>query len=348
MTPFFSIIMPVYNVEDAFPASLDSVLAQDDRDFELILVDDGSTDRSGQLCDACAAEHDFVRVIHKPNGGLASARNAGIDNARGQYILMPDSDDLIEANTLSTVRDAIRKATLQSEQPVDMVRYDLQRHEADNTSVYTTDVPEGLYAEGRVSELLDLALLDSFRFPLSACTHAYRRDFLNENALRFVSEREVFSEDFLFLISALMVAKSLYVTNKVLYHYISRAGSLTNGPRKDALRRYTALYNHLLEFAARHGADDGLCRKISTYYINMLVYGYCIVLEYRVYPGHSWEDGRRNVKRILKDPTVKSASGRVYLRGLKPKHILRILCIHMGWEAPLAFTQRQWKKAEGG
>ena len=78
----------------------------------------------------------------------------------------------------------------------------------------------------------------------------------------------------------------------------------------------------------------------------MLVYGYCIVLEYQVYPGHSWEDGRRNVRSILKDPTVRRAARMVYPRGLKPKHILRILCIRMGWEAPLAFTQRQRKKTQ--
>ena len=342
MAPFFSVIMPVYNVEEAFPASLESVLRQDDRDFELILVDDGSTDGSGALCDECAARYDFVRVVHKPNGGLASARNAGIEQARGEYIIMPDSDDLIEPNTLTVIRSAIQAAA----SPVDMVRFDLQRHEGEETSVYATDVPEGLYTEGRVKELLDLALLDTFRFRLSACTNAYRRAFLNENKLRFVSEREVFSEDFLFLISALMVAKGIYVTNKVLYHYISRPGSLTNAPRKDALRRYNALYTHLTEFASQHGGDQTLLKKISTYYINMLVYGYCIVLEYQVYPGHSWEDGRRNVRSILKDPTVRRAARMVYPRGLKPKHILRILCIRMGWEAPLAFTQRQRKKTQ--
>ena len=342
MAPFFSVIMPVYNVEKAFPASLESVLRQDDRDFELILVDDGSTDGSGALCDECAARNDFVRVIHKPNGGLSSARNAGIEQARGEYIIMPDSDDLIEPNTLTVIRDAIQA----SSGNVDMVRYDLQRHEGDNTRVYATDVPSGLYEGDRVKELLDLALMDTFRFQLSACTNAYRRAFLNENGLRFISEREVLSEDFLFLISALVVTKRLYVTNKVLYHYISRVGSLSNTPRKDALLRYNALYTHLMEFASQHGGDELLLKKISTYYINVLVYGFCIVLEYQVYPGHSWEDGRRNVRSILKDPTVKRAAKMVYLKGSKPKQILRILCIRMGWEAPLAFTQRHRKKPQ--
>ena len=343
MAPFFSVIMPVYNVEKAFPASVENVLRQDDGDFELILVDDGSTDGSGALCDECAAKYDFVRVIHKPNGGLSSARNAGIEQARGEYIIMPDSDDLIEPNTLTVIRDAIQA----SAGSVDMVRYDLRRHEGDKTWVYATDVPSGLYEGERVKELLDLALMDTSRFQLSACTNAYRRVFLDENGLRFVSEREVLSEDFLFLISALVVTKRLFVTNKVLYHYISRQGSLSNTPCKpNVLRRYNALYTHLLEYASQHGGDELLLGKISTYYINVLVYGFCIMLEYQVYPGHTWEDGRQNVRSALKDPTVKRAAKRVYMKGLTLKQKMRILCIRMGWEAPLAFTQRHRKKPQ--
>ena len=341
MTPFFSIIMPVYNVESAFPDSLASVLAQDDKDFELILVDDGSTDRSGKLCDECAAQYDFVQVIHKPNGGLASARNAGLDRAKGRYVLMPDSDDIVEPNLLSTVRNAIQTASQKSDRPVDVVRFELQRHAGDTIVVAKTDVPEGLYEEKAVSELLDIVLTDSYRLPLSACTHAYRLAFLQENKLRFISEREVLSEDFLFLLYVIMTAKSVYVTNKILYHYISREGSLSKVFKKDALPRYSALYRHLMDFAVSHGADELLKKKISTYYINKLVYGYCIVYGYRT---HSWEDARRYVQDVLRDPTVKEASRNLYRGGLPFKHVVRLFCIRFGWEAPLAFTQRKHKK----
>ena len=346
MAPFFTVIMPVYNVEKVLPTSLDSVLRQDDSDFELILVDDGTKDSSGQICDEYAAKYDFIRVIHKPNGGLSSARNVGIENARGEYILMPDSDDYIEPNTLTVVREAIRAAALRSDRPVDIVRYDRLRHEGDEVTVNPTGVPVGLYEGDDVRRLVDMSLLDPDHFPIAAWLHAYRRGFLEENGLRFVSEREVLSEDYLFLNCAFIVAKSIYVTNEPLYHYIIRAGSLTTSPVKNAPGRYTSLYKHLMEFAAGHGGDEELLQKISTFYIEVLIYGYCIAPEYRgVYPEHGWKEARQSVKEILKNPTVRSAAGNVYRPALSKKHILRAKCIHMGWETPIALTQLKWKNA---
>ena len=89
-----SIIMPVYNSEKYLSKAVESVLAQDFQDFELIMVDDGSPDNSGAVCDSYAEKDARVKVIHKKNGGICSARNAGIDAARGEYIGFCDNDDL--------------------------------------------------------------------------------------------------------------------------------------------------------------------------------------------------------------------------------------------------------------
>ncbi len=92
-----TLVIPVYNMERLLKRCMDTMLAQTCRDFEIILVDDGSTDGSGALCDAYAAAHpDFIRVIHKPNGGLSTARNTGIDAAKGEFIIFPDPDDWVE------------------------------------------------------------------------------------------------------------------------------------------------------------------------------------------------------------------------------------------------------------
>ena len=89
--------IPVYNMESLLERCMDTMLSQTCRDFEIILVDDGSTDASPALCDAYAAAHPgLIRVVHKPNGGLSSARNAGIDAARGEFIVFPDPDDWVE------------------------------------------------------------------------------------------------------------------------------------------------------------------------------------------------------------------------------------------------------------
>lgn len=91
--PKFSIIIPVYNVEDYLNACLESVLSQSCTDFEVVLVDDGSTDRSGEICGCWAEKDERIKVIHKVNGGLSSARNRGQDAAIGEYIMYLDSDD---------------------------------------------------------------------------------------------------------------------------------------------------------------------------------------------------------------------------------------------------------------
>lgn len=94
MNPLISVIIPVYKVEDYLTACVESVLAQTYQNFEIILVDDGSPDNCPQMCDEFAARDSRIRVIHKPNGGLSSARNAGIDGAKGEYLAFLDSDDL--------------------------------------------------------------------------------------------------------------------------------------------------------------------------------------------------------------------------------------------------------------
>ena len=95
-----SIIVPVYNTEKYLRRCIDSVLAQTYQDFELLLIDDGSKDSSGAICDEYAAQDARVRVFHKENGGVSSARNVGLDNARGEWITFVDADDWIESDML--------------------------------------------------------------------------------------------------------------------------------------------------------------------------------------------------------------------------------------------------------
>ena len=94
--PEISIIIPVYKVEKYICECVDSILAQEYKDFEIILVDDGSPDRCPEICDNYANTDNRIKVIHKPNGGLSSARNAGLAQAKGRYVWFVDSDDLTE------------------------------------------------------------------------------------------------------------------------------------------------------------------------------------------------------------------------------------------------------------
>ena len=113
--PEISIIVPVYKVEKYLDTCVRSILAQTFTDFELILVDDGSPDQCGALCDAYAVEDSRIVVIHKENGGLSSARNAGIEAARGTYIGFVDSDDYIAPDMYSFLYENMKKARAEIE-----------------------------------------------------------------------------------------------------------------------------------------------------------------------------------------------------------------------------------------
>ena len=107
--PFISIVVPIYNVEKYLKKCVESILNQTYKNFELILVDDGSPDRCGEICEDLKKKDLRIRVIHKENGGLSSARNAGIDVAKGEYIGFVDSDDYIEPFMYEKLVNAVVK-----------------------------------------------------------------------------------------------------------------------------------------------------------------------------------------------------------------------------------------------
>ena len=107
--PLISVIIPVFNVEDYLEACVNSVISQSYENLEIILVDDGSTDRSAKLCNSLAVKDLRIKTLHKPNGGLSSARNYGIDSATGDYITFVDSDDTITPDAISTLYSLVNQ-----------------------------------------------------------------------------------------------------------------------------------------------------------------------------------------------------------------------------------------------
>lgn len=110
MNQTISVIVPVYNVEDYLPQCVESILSQDHSDLEVILIDDGSTDRSGEICDRYAARDSRIRVIHQKNAGAAAAKNAGLRIAAGTYLSFVDSDDYLEPNAYGFMLETLQKS----------------------------------------------------------------------------------------------------------------------------------------------------------------------------------------------------------------------------------------------
>lgn len=135
-SPEISVVVPVYKVEQYLPRCIQSILQQTYEDMEVILVDDGSPDKCGAICDEYAKKDSRVQVLHKPNGGLSSARNAGIEQARGQYIAFVDSDDWIDADMLEILYNAVKKYGAQiGECSFRSIYRDCIREETDCTAI---------------------------------------------------------------------------------------------------------------------------------------------------------------------------------------------------------------------
>ena len=227
--PFISVVVPVYNVRDYIKRCVDSLLNQKYNDYEIILVDDGSTDGSGELCDLIAKKNLNVMAVHKKNGGLASARNYGLEYVQGKYVTFVDSDDWVTNDYLTFIDEHLKK------NESDILKFGYQR--VQNNKLKSMTIPyfkEGIYDRVRIeTDILPgtigpICLFDYSQSALmSACVCAYSVAFLNGNNIRFQSEREILSEDHLFNYKVLLRAGKVEISHKVLYMYDFREGSLT-------------------------------------------------------------------------------------------------------------------------
>lgn len=218
--PKYSVIVPVYNVENYLHACIDSILMQDtSADYEIILINDGSSDGSGSICDEYAQKHHNVSVVHNENHGVSHARNTGIALARGTYILFVDSDDFWDQGLLTALE------ALSQQEPDMMVFGNFYLLESGQSYVDVSDavIPSG---ESGLEYLYALFRLDKRPRAYPVC-YVYRRSFLQEHGFHF-REDMVVSEDFELLYRCFAAAKSIVGTPQPFYCYRLRAGSATS------------------------------------------------------------------------------------------------------------------------
>ena len=242
---FFSVIVPVYKVEEYLPACIDSVLGQTFSDFELILVDDGSPDRCGAICEEYAARDSRVRVLHKPNGGLASARRAGIKVAEGEYVYNLDSDDAIEPDTLECAHKAIRDTGCE------IVSFGYRWVQDGHTVDITTDnMEEGFYDRAAIeAHIFPKLLMDKDMGHVSyyLSGKAIRRELVTPHQLG-VSETISLGEDFCCVVPCYLHAKSVYVSQKLAYLYTVRKSSMS----KQCNAKQIQLVENIIHEIGRH------------------------------------------------------------------------------------------------
>ena len=215
--PSVTVVVSVYNMGPRLPKAIDCLLEQTCPDFELLIVDDGSTDGSGAVCDGQGSRDPRIRVIHKENGGLSSARNCGIDHANGDFIIFPDPDDWVEPDYLANL---------------------IAQHEANGTDLeicghfVTYDDSERQHNPNAAAQILDReAALELLMKPTAFCgfasTKLYHLDLIRENALRFDTELGM-AQDLHFAYRYFCLCERISYDPKPLYHYYQAGGGVTS------------------------------------------------------------------------------------------------------------------------
>lgn len=245
-----SVVVPIYNVENYLRRCIDSILVQSRQAKEIILVDDGSPDNSPAICDDYAAKYSNVIVIHKPNGGLSSARLAGFKAATGDLIAFIDSDDYIHKDYLAKLAEPFDRE--------DKVELSICGYATDNGSeISLSPLPyqSEMIDNAQVAEEYILPILgplnskDKINIPGFVPIRMYRRSLMQESD--FVSEREYFTEDVLMnILYAKRTKGNIAIAKEPLYYYCVNPGSLTLKYRKGA-------FDMLM-------ACNRLCRRLLT------------------------------------------------------------------------------------
>lgn len=218
-----SIIIPVYNVEKYVSICINSILEQVFEDYEIILVDDGSKDRSGSICDEYREKDSRISVIHKTNGGLSDARNAGLKQAKGEYLLFVDSDDYIGENSLQSIAKCVESQP----QRTDVMFLEAYKIFPDGQTVSLGDGYQSEYINGKDKQTVMKHLAELPKYPGSACTKLIRRKLVIENNLVF--KKGLLSEDIDWTIALLKAAENFAYCDVDYYYYRQdRAGSITN------------------------------------------------------------------------------------------------------------------------
>ena len=296
--PIISLIVPVYKVEKYLERCVDSLIHQTLRDIEIILVDDGCPDRCGLLCDMLKDKDERIRVVHKSNGGLSSARNAGMKIACGKYIGFVDSDDDVELDMFQIMVDAAEKYT------ADFVMSDYIRIMQDGSrSLVSTQLSDGLYEKVDIVKSIYPALImgENINYgPILSVWHCvYNRSFLTMNDIEFVEDIK-WSEDNLFSSMVGYRAKSfVYLKNKGLYHYYQNPGTITTSYRKGAWDVYKQMNEYMENYFASE-LDYDFKRQLKLH----LIYYACNTIGMECRYAQSIKDAKVKINEILCDPKL--------------------------------------------
>ncbi len=265
-----SIIVPIYKVENFIKQCVDSIIAQTNKDIEIILVDDGSPDNCPVICDEYAKKDSRIKVVHKENGGLIAARKSGLDVANGDYVCFVDGDDWLEPDMYEYVKNAIEKHSPDCVITQFFYSYE-DREEPSEYKLYQefytrndleTDVYPTMLFNGRF-----------YQFGVYPCcwTKVFRKELI-EKHIYDVDDRIRMGEDIAFTYPCLMECQSVAFVDKPLYHYRQNPNSMTASYDPVLQDIYTLPYEALLKKSRKLGVDlSGQLQYYLLYLANFVI-----------------------------------------------------------------------------
>ena len=335
--PQISVIVPVYNVEKYLGQCVESVLAQSFPDFELLLVDDASTD--GSLAAARKYEGDpRVRVLTKPHGGLGDTRNFGVRQAKGKYLVFLDSDDWIEPDML---RNLFAEAEAAS---AELVLFNFIREDVESGTRRECRLPLNYPESGeevREKILAELVGPDRSESPwhgaeMLGCAwrRMYLRGWFLANGIRYGDEREIMLEDLPASVLAHCACKRLLVVGGAYYHYRYNPNSLSTRYRPRKMEMLTRCYGTVERILAGRGLAEKYGERHLAWYLRSAAHSSLVNCFSPANPagfGGRWKE----VRGILRNPVLRRAARSDYLRKAaeSDRFVLRLL--RLGWTLPV-------------
>lgn len=349
-----SIVVPVYRVERAFlEKCIESLINQDDEDIEIILVDDGSPDDCGKICDEYAKKDTRIISLHKENGGVSSARNYGLINASGNWVWFVDADDWVTKDSFEKLMCSIHKYP-----ETDIIHFRAyQNYSNDEKKLATALKPDYMYSKDNGENLLFLCRntmqpSNYRKKPIAVATSyfvwdkAYRRDFLITNNLRFPVGIKV-SEDKLFLLDCLQHVNSYVMVNEFLYHYRANELSATHKYSEDLDRNRLELIYRLQDISSEMDArfsdlikgNESLAADFrdftvvaaSSVIVNKFYHKDCPLGVVR-----RW----KNAKEFAATPIIKNALSSTRLNTLSGKNKIRVILMKFKMYKLLTISSR--------
>lgn len=260
-----SIIVPVYNVEKYLERCIDSLVNQTLKDIEIILVDDGSTDSSGRICDEYAKKDKRIKVIHKENGGVSSARNKGIEKSKGKYIMFCDSDDWIEHNMLEILYDNIEK------KKTDIIFSGFYGDLYIDNNLYKS-VSEGISFDINSNIVgfnkLFIYIFNTSRTALqSPWAKLFKTEIIKKNNILFKTNMICY-EDFEFNLRYLTYCNSFTYLKDIMYHYVNNYGesSLSRRNKNNLVYEISCTYEAFMNFLIYINAEQDLKNYVYEYF----------------------------------------------------------------------------------